>query len=114
MAVCLVPAEFKQAKSFRTMPATSRRKGWAYNQIGLLTFDVSIWDKDKSRSESYHTWDVIGVLLDLDNGTLGFMKNGKELGMAFRKDLRGREVFPGVCLCARSEKVTYISSRTYL
>lgn len=115
VAVCVVTAEFKKAKAFRTMPAIGRRVGWAYNQIGFLTFDVPIWEAiGGKRNESYHTWDMIGILLDLDKGTLGFMKNGKEMGTAFCKGLHGQEVFPGVCLCSGREQVTFVTSRTYV
>lgn len=115
VAVCVVTAEFKKAKAFRTMPAIGRRVGWAYNQIGFLTFDVPIWEAiGGKRNESYHTWDMIGILLDLDKGTLGFMKNGKELGTAFCKGLLGQEVFPGVCLCSGRGQVTFVTSRTYV
>ena len=97
------------------MPAIGRKIGWAYNQIGFLTFDVPIWEAmDGKRNESYHTWDMIGIILDLEKGTLGFMKNGKELGVAFSKGLRGKEVFPGVCLCSGEEQVTFVTSRTYV
>lgn len=115
VAVCLVTAEFKKARAFRTMPAIGRKIGWAYNQIGFLTFDVPIWEAmDGKRNESYHTWDMIGIILDLDKGTLGFMKNGKEQGVAFSKGLRGKEVYPGVCLCSGREQVTFVTSRTYV
>lgn len=115
VAVCVVTAEFKKAKAFRTMPAIGRRVGWAYNQIGFLTFDVPIWEAlGGKRNESYHTWDMIGILLDLDKGTLGFMKNGKEQGTAFCKGLLGQEVFPGVCLCSGREQATFVTSRTYV
>lgn len=115
VAVCVVTAEFKKAKTFRTMPAIGRRIGWAYNQIGFLTFDVPIWEAlAGQRNESYHTWDMIGILLDLDKGTLGFMKNGREMGTAFCKGLQGQELFPGVSLCSGREQVTIVTSRTYL
>lgn len=115
VAVCLVTAEFKKARAFRTIPAIGRKIGWAYNQFGFLTFDVPIWEAmDGKRNESYHTWDMIGIILDLDKGTLGFMKNGKEQGVAFSKGLRGKEVFPGVCLGSGREQVTFVTSRTYV
>ena len=65
-------------------------------------------------SEMKATWDTIGIILDLEKGTLGFMKNGKELGVAFSKGLRGKEVLPGVCLCSGEEQVTFVTSRTYV
>lgn len=115
VAVCLVTAEFKKARAFRTIPAIGRKIGWAYNQFGFLTFDVPIWEAmDGKRNKSYDTWDMIGIILDLDKGTLGFMKNGKEQGVAFSKGLRGKEVFPGVCLCSGREQVTFVTSRTYV
>ena len=115
VAVCIVTAEFKKERAFRTMPAIGRGIGWAYNQIGFLTFEVPIWEAiGGRRNESYHTWDMIGILLDLDKGTLGFMKNGRELGTAFCKGLRGQEVYPGVSLCSGREQVTIVTSRTYL
>jgi len=115
VAVCVVTAEFKKARAFRTMPAIGRNIGWAYNQIGFLTFEVPIWEAiGGHRNESYHTWDMIGILLDLNKGTLGFMKNGRELGTAFCKGLRGQEVFPAVSLCSGREQVTIVTSRTYL
>lgn len=116
VAVCLVTADFKRARSYKTMPAIGRRIGWAYNQIGFLTFEVPIWEAlEGLRNESYHTWDMIGILLDVDKGTLGFMKNGRELGSAFcNMSLKGQEVFPGVSLCSGREQVTIVTSRTYL
>lgn len=117
VAVCLVTADFKRAKSYRTMPAVERKIGWAYNQIGILTFEVPIWEAigGSLRHESYHTWDMIGLLVDLDKGTIGFMKNGRELGTAFCDiNLKGQEVYPGVSLCSGREQVTIVTSRTYL
>jgi len=57
---------------------------------------------------------LVGMLLDLERGTLGFMVNGKELGIAFDEGLKGQEVFPAVCLCAQGEKATFVSSTTYI
>ncbi|KAK2567542.1 hypothetical protein P5673_008377 [Acropora cervicornis] len=117
VAVCLVTADFKRAKSYRTMPAVETKIGWAYNQIGILTFEVPIWEAigGSLRHESYHTWDMIGLLVDLDKGTIGFMKNGRELGTAFCDiNLKGQEVYPGVSLCSGREQVTIVTSRTYL
>lgn len=54
------------------------------------------------------------MLLDLEKGTLGFMVNGKELGVAFDEGLKGKELFPAVCLCAQDEKATFVSSTTYI
>ena len=99
------------------MPAVERKIGWAYNQIGILTFEVPIWEAigGSLRHESYHTWDMIGLLVDLDKGTIGFMKNGRELGTAFCDiNLKGKEVYPGVSLCSGREQVTIVTSRTYL
>ena len=51
--------------------------------------------------EPYAKGDVVGCLLDCDEGTIAFTKNGADLGgVAFRvpKNLAGRALFPAVCL----------------
>ena len=51
-------------------------------------------EKVKIYGEAFNAGDVVGVVLDLNNGTLSFSRNGKMLGIAFDK-IYG-EVFPAV------------------
>eukprot|EP01062_Namystynia_karyoxenos_P066487 TRINITY_DN60414_c0_g1_i1.p1 TRINITY_DN60414_c0_g1~~TRINITY_DN60414_c0_g1_i1.p1 ORF type:complete len:445 (+),score=137.65 TRINITY_DN60414_c0_g1_i1:90-1424(+) len=51
--------------------------------------------------------DVISVVLDLDRGTLEFLKNGVSLGMAF--DDVGGLLYPAVSLCTEGHSVTILS-----
>lgn len=51
-------------------------------------------EKVKVYGESFSAGDVIGVILDLNQGTLSFLRNGKLLGVAFDK-IYG-ELFPAV------------------
>ena len=112
--MAILPVAFKLSGNLQTMPAIGRKMGWAYNQNGYFTYEVPLWEVTKRYSASYSSWDMIGILLNLDEGTLGFMLNGQELGVACEKDLHGCEVVPAVCLCAQNEKATFISSRIYL
>ncbi|KAK3742223.1 hypothetical protein QZH41_008997 [Actinostola sp. cb2023] len=114
VAVCLLPIEFKKKRLFGTVPYTGRSVGWAFNQVGSVTFEVPMWEEKRHYGLLYQSWDMIGMLLDLEKGTLGFMVNGKEFGVAFDDGLKGKEVFPAVCLCAVGEKATFVSSSTYL
>jgi hypothetical protein len=54
-------------------------------------------------SEAFTEGDVIGCFLDLDNGVVGFSKNGAYLGEAFRFDVGGagrqkQAYFPAIAL----------------
>jgi len=50
--------------------------------------------------DTWQTGDAIGTYIDLDNGTIGFSRNGKDLGVAFRDVKRGHGIayFPAVSL----------------
>lgn len=73
-----------------------------------------MWEEKTHYGNLFQSWDMIGMLLDLEEGTLGFSVNGKELGIAINEGLKGKEVFPAVCLCARGEKATFVRSTTYI
>lgn len=62
--------------------------------------------------EAFGIHDVIGCLLDLNNGEISFTKNGKNLGLAFRiNDQMKRETFfPAVCLKNAECKLSLIYS----
>ena len=114
VAVAIIPVELKLSGNLQTTPGIGNRVGWAYNQNGYFTYEVPLWESRKRYSASYSSWDMIGILLDLESGTLRFMLNGEELGIACDKGLCGHELVPAVCLCSRSEKATFISSRIFL
>eukprot|EP01029_Cantina_marsupialis_P009642 TRINITY_DN223_c0_g1_i2.p1 TRINITY_DN223_c0_g1~~TRINITY_DN223_c0_g1_i2.p1 ORF type:complete len:700 (+),score=313.88 TRINITY_DN223_c0_g1_i2:552-2651(+) len=49
-------------------------------------------------SKPYHTGDSIGMLLDMNAGTLRYFKNDIDMGIACSTDLKGRALCPAVCL----------------
>lgn len=114
VAVCLLPAEFYRKRLFNTVPYTGHKVGWSFNQVGSATYEVPMWEENKKYGSLFDSWDMIGMLLDMEKGTLGFMVNGKELGVAFDQGLIGQEVYPAVSLCAGGEKATFVSSLTYI
>merc|ERR1719295_1609107 len=57
--------------------------------------------------EKYSTGDVISILLDFDDGTITFFKNGKSQGIAF-KALKAA-VIPAVSLTAKGCRVKMLS-----
>jgi len=65
----------EQTTDYPGYPATS----WSYRSNSTKMNNAS----SSSYGVSYTTGDVIGVALDLDNGTLAFYKNGASQGTAF-------------------------------
>ncbi|EDO40293.1 predicted protein [Nematostella vectensis] len=114
VAVCVVPAKFKEGKNFNLVPYIGHCVGWCFNQVGRATYELPLWEEKRYYSSLFNSWDMVWVLLDMDKGTLGFMVNGKELGVAFSEGIIGNELFPAICLCGEGEKATIISSSTYL
>lgn len=53
------------------------------------------------------TGDVIGVVLDLEEGSLSFSKNGISLGVAFSSGLTGKELYASVSLYDVGDRVTF-------
>jgi len=53
-----------------------------------------------SYGQTYGNGDYIGVLLDQQAGSIGYTKNGQEMGEAFAvpANMRGQALFPAVCL----------------
>jgi len=53
-----------------------------------VTYNCKQWGKTKLTTpypgDSFTLGDVIGVMLNMDDRTLTFFKNGKKLGVAFR------------------------------
>lgn len=79
----------------------SDRFGWGY------LANKAIWhNKGKMRSygELFRQGDTIGVVLDMDNGTLSFCRNGKDLGVAV-EGLIG-EVYPAFSLYNQDDQLS--------
>ena len=88
--------------------------GWSLGGANLeLGFDSKSWGyggtAKKSTSKNFEDYgqpfgekfDVIGNILDLDQNTISWTKNGKDLGIAFRlsKQLCEQNVFfPTICV----------------
>lgn len=78
--------------------------GWGY--IG----DRAIYhrrNKLRAYGDRFMQGDVIGVTLDMDNGTLSYSKNGLDLGVAF--DGLAGELYPAVSFYNHHQKVTLLS-----
>ena len=79
--------------------------GWGY--IG----DRALYNKRakvKAYGERFGEGDTIGVVLDMDRGTLAFTKNGVDLGVAF-EGLSG-ELFPAVAFYNQGQRVSLVRS----
>jgi hypothetical protein len=82
------------------------RRGWGYYSRG---------QKYSGSGYSYGTTygkkgDVIGVLLDMDAGTLGFTVNGKDQGVAFTSIATQRRLYPCVSLYTSGQSVSVLST----
>lgn len=113
-AICVVPKKFKKGKQFRQIPANGECLGWAYNQVGLFTYEKPLWQVLNRYGTGFDSRDLVSIQLDMDKGHISFTRNGKKFGIASDTGLRGQEVFPGVCLCSRREKATFLTSKTYI
>lgn len=96
------------------------RVGWALENASLeLGFDQFSWGyggtAKKSNAKNFddygekfgEQYDVVGNIIDLDEGTISWTKNGKELGIAFRLTSRISDenaIFP--CVCVKNAGVT--------
>ena len=79
--------------------------GWGY--IG----DRALYHKRQKASvygEKFCMGDVIGVILDLDKGTLEFERNGNNMGVAF-ENLSG-ELYPAVAFYNQGQRVSLVKS----
>ena len=63
-------------------------------------------EKVKVYGDAFSSGDVIGVILDFNNGTLSFARNGKSLGVAFDK-IHG-ELFPAVAFYNQAQQVMIV------
>ena len=113
-AVCVVPKEFKKGKQFRQIPANGECLGWAYNQVGLFTYEKPLWKVLDHYGRGFNSRDLVSIQLDMDKGSVSFTRNGEKFGVACDRGLKGQEVFPGVCLCSRREKASFLTSKTYI
>ena len=60
---------------------------------------VSVCRKFEDYGQTFGTGDVLGCLVDREEGKLLFTKNGEALGVAFHlpNEMQGRGLFPAVC-----------------
>ncbi|XP_035694993.1 SPRY domain-containing SOCS box protein 3-like [Branchiostoma floridae] len=68
-----------------------------------LSYKGTTWHNGKYQQYTEPFYDqttVIGVHLNLYNGTLTYYRNGKSLGVAFRSINRGEELYPIICSTA--------------
>ncbi|XP_076289360.1 E3 ubiquitin-protein ligase RNF123 isoform X2 [Lasioglossum baleicum] len=69
---------------------------YSYNGNLLRKWNVST----EKYGESWHTGDIIGCAIDMDNGTINFYRNGTDMGRAFEDITMGAGIayFPTVSL----------------
>jgi ubiquitin-protein ligase len=80
-------------------------KGWSY--YGATTgFTYHDGKSDSKYGQKMLQGDVIGVCLDLNEGTLSFSRNGEDLGTAF-KDIASRELYPAISLYDAGDQVRF-------
>jgi hypothetical protein len=83
--------------------------GTTYNSVNAMYYyyNGNKWNgTNGSYGASYTTGDIISVLLDLDNGTIEFWKNGVSQGVAFTNVKSLGDVFPAVTSGSASSGAT--------
>lgn len=85
---------------------TSAHGGWSY--YGATTgYTYHNGNSNSNYGQKMQEKDVIGVVLDMDEGTLSFSRNGEDLGIAFSTDLVGRTLYPAVSLYDPGDRVRF-------
>ena len=79
------------------------KKGWAFLANKAIWHNKS---KLKPYGELFKTGDVITVVLDLDEGTLSFLVNGKALGVA--ADGLSGDFYPAFSLYNEEDQITIL------
>lgn len=79
--------------------------GWSY--YGCAPGYVYHNSRNKDYGEPFRIGDVIGVVLDMDEGTLSFSKNGSDFGIAFSTELLGKELYPAISLYDIGDRVSF-------
>ncbi len=69
--------------SLRAAPGKEDGEGWAFYSTSELLHAGGGGPQGKGSSAPYGTGDVIGVELDLHEGTLRFLKNDRDIGLSF-------------------------------
>lgn len=76
-------------------------------RISFYSLTVTYHAGKKSNNRQFDTYgapygqnDIVGCLLDWDNSTISFTKNGENLGAAFQipASLQGQALYPAICL----------------
>jgi len=79
-------------------------KGWSY--YGATTgYTYHDGKSNAQYGQKMKEGDIIGVTLDMDEGTLSFSRNGEDLGVAFSTGLLGHELYPAVSLYDVGDRV---------
>lgn len=85
---------------------TSAHPGWSY--YGATTgYTYHNGNSNSNYGQKMQEKDVIGVTLDMDDGTLSFSRNGEDLGIAFSSELLGRVLYPAVSLYDPGDRVRF-------
>lgn len=99
------------------------RVGWSYQKASFdLGTDKFGWGyggtAKKSNSREFKDYgltfgekfDIVGCIIDMNNGEISFTKNGRNLGVAFRIDPRSFDrngIFPSICVKNAGCKVRF-------
>jgi len=81
---------------------------WGYSYTGNLHHQAKL----KRFGSRFGQGSIVGVHLDMWNGTLTFYKNKKSLGIAYT-GLNGKTLYPVVCSTAARSGMKMITSRSY-
>jgi len=83
------------------------KNGSSYVASGSFLYGESTsYPYGTTYGESYSVGDVIGVALDMDNGTIEFFKNGVSQGVKSIAELASTEVYPAIGTGGEEYKIT--------
>ena len=92
---------------------TKTDNGWSSQVLAYQSSGNKYNGLSTSYGASYASGDVIGIALDMDNGTIAFYKNGSSQGTAFNSGVAGKELRPMVYSASSGVQTANFGQRAF-